>query len=222
MNCSVVVPVLNESPAELNATVRSIREAAPQAELLVIDDASSTPVTLEDKSVRVIHNAHRTGGGASRHIGALHATRDWLFFTDSHVRVFSGLGNFDPSTYPFPRTTLFCGSCVNIGEVGETQREKYFGARLVVHDQKEPVRTRILTGKWRPEKKDADGYELSAVMGACYLINREFFLSLGGLCASRCGRPTSSAPPRCSPTARRACSPRRTSSPGCCCPPWPR
>lgn len=183
---SIVTGVLNDNE-EINLTIKSIRQTAPTAdvEIVVVDDASKTPVILEDKKAILIRNEVRRGAGAARHQAAEIATGQYLLLTDCHMR-------FTPSWFDNAMkvinghyTTMFCACCLGLDERNmDVSRPygKYFGANLVLY---EPEQHRVFEGVWRPEEKGQDNYELSCVMGACYFIPREYFLFLRGFKALR-------------------------------------
>ncbi len=75
---SVVIASLNEKDL-LTATVASVKHDCPDAEIIVVDDASDQP-----EPVVTIRNPRRLGGPRSRRLGALRATGDVVIFLDAH------------------------------------------------------------------------------------------------------------------------------------------
>lgn len=82
---SVIVPTF-ERPAETRRAVASACAGAPQdAEILVVDDGSSTPLTnvSVDPRVRIIRHARNRGAAAARNTGLAASTGEWIAFLDS-------------------------------------------------------------------------------------------------------------------------------------------
>src|SRR5438128_3220069 len=101
MILSILITNLNDS-VQLKETISSIRLTAPEAEIVVVDDASTEPFSFSPEGGGpdlFIRNEARCGVGPSRHIGALHAAGDWLLIVDSHMR-------FVPGWYDLARASL--------------------------------------------------------------------------------------------------------------------
>lgn len=103
----VVIPV-HGRPDVLADCLRSIRETAPQASVLVVDDASPDPHAIAraaaDGGARVVRHERCRGPAAARNTGVAHTRRPLIAFVDSDVvvereclqRLIGHLG--DPST----------------------------------------------------------------------------------------------------------------------------
>jgi glycosyltransferase involved in cell wall biosynthesis len=177
---SVIITVLNENSDYLNNTISSLRCGANSGlEIVVVDDGSDRKIDIIDKKVIYHRNPFRMGVGRSRHIGATLAKNGWLLFTDSHM-TFQNDWYKEFNKLSATKDTLLCGACLGLAE-GEMDISKYngryHGARLALYEK--PT-NQVLEGKWI-ESKDGDGYELSCIMGAVYLIPREFFFKIRGL-----------------------------------------
>ncbi|MDB5894364.1 MAG: hypothetical protein JWQ88_1895 [Rhodoferax sp.] len=94
---SVIVPVFNTG-AFLDEAVDSVLNqvgtakcAVPAFELILVDDASTDPLTLQalerisgaDPRVVVVRNTRGKGAAGARNTGILHASGEWLAFLDS-------------------------------------------------------------------------------------------------------------------------------------------
>lgn len=178
---SVIIPVLNDNE-ELNLTIESLYNTSPSSiDVIVIDDASTVPVVVNDKRVRFYRFEERRGAGQARHFGAEQAKSKHLLFIDSHMR-------FDENWYEnamkriinTPKT-LWCGVCLGLSE-GNMDIKKangcYTGADLVLYAEKNKT---IFDGVWSPGNPDSDDYEISCVMGACYFIHKDWFFHIKGL-----------------------------------------
>lgn len=185
---SIVITALNENCGILNKTIKSIIETTPPntVEIIVIDDYSSSPVTVDYKEVISERNKFRCGVAVSRHIGATLASKKWLLFTDSHMIFKQGwYENFlKTEKLDSDERTIYCGTCLGLwyeenteiyDKVDLNKLPKYYGARLSLLES-----DNILEGKWISEKKE-DIYEISCLMGAIYFIQKDFFFKIRGL-----------------------------------------
>ena len=92
-NVSVVCPVHNTDPTMLLAAARSVlrQEGAAVAELILVDDVSSSPATqealtqlaTEDPRVRLLRNPRTFGPAGTRNMGVRAATSEWIGFLDA-------------------------------------------------------------------------------------------------------------------------------------------
>lgn len=181
---SIVIAHKNE-PVELLRTLNSIRETAGDAvECVVVDDFSSSPLTLTGPGVKVLHNTEWLGVGASRHKGVLAASSDKILLVDAHSRFLPGWLHPTLSALDCSDKLLLCGQCLGLDENNMDPRKPvrvYNGARMIISDPEAEPRYRILNAKWRDDVRGRDGYPLSACMGACYAFHKKFFLDIGGL-----------------------------------------
>lgn len=81
---SVVLPAKNEGLA-LGATLKSIYQHLPDAEVIVVNDGSTddTATVAEGKGARVIHHPYSKGNGAAIKSGARAANGDVIVFMDA-------------------------------------------------------------------------------------------------------------------------------------------
>lgn len=203
MNPPLSIIIASHNDANQTAlTLASIRETAtPDVEVIVVDDCSATPLchyVKPDEHTKLVTNRHRCGCGASRHIGALHATADWLLLCDSHMRFSQGWleawRKFDLSeggtTAQLEKNNMnvYCATCLGLDskhmDVNEPTCE-YHGAtfNLFGPDRNNPKNPpQVFECVWLPREPDVkDGDELPAVMGAAYFISRSWFFELSAL-----------------------------------------
>jgi glycosyltransferase involved in cell wall biosynthesis len=81
---SVILPCRNEAES-LRVLLPSIRQAVPEAEILVVDDGSSdaSAAICEEQAVRVLSHPYGMGNGAAIKTGARHASGAVLVFMDA-------------------------------------------------------------------------------------------------------------------------------------------
>ncbi len=194
---SVVIPTLDDP--DIANTVRSIRETAPEVEIVVVDDCSTmhgvqfTDWCEQQKGVKLVRNRQRCGSGPSRHIGGLYASGDWLLHTDSHMRFYPGwyeafrsqlqentthletMENYNKNRC-LASNVVGCGTMIalepDLRETGE-----YTGAtlNLVGHDPGDASKDQIFQANWKGHK---NGDDVAMLMGACTFVNRDWYLSL--------------------------------------------
>jgi len=83
---SIILPVYNEDSGTLGQFVNQITAVCSglnkDAEILIVDDGSTVPVTPHD-GVRVIRHPYNMGNGAAVKTGARHAQGEILIFSDA-------------------------------------------------------------------------------------------------------------------------------------------
>lgn len=188
MTLSLIITSHNEQWQEVQDTIASARDnAGADIEIIVVDDASQVTLALNDKAAILIRNQHRAGVAMSRHIGALYATGDLLFITDAHVRFEPGWARTLIARAKGRPHTAHCCTCVGLSAgMMDMKRaaSQYNGATFNFFGKDANDRSgqleQVLECVWLP-KREGDDYEIPALMGACYLVPREFYLDIGGL-----------------------------------------
>ena len=182
---SILITVHNEYE-ETQKTIASIRATAgDKPEIIVIDDASQVPLSLKDLGCHLIRNETRAGVGPSRHIAATAAGADWLLIIDCHMRFEPGWFEKTMAHIEGRTTTLFCGSCIALspGQMDiRKATEAYHGATINFYgpDKHHPEKNQVLEGVWLKDR-EGDDYPIPCVMGASYVLSRDWFFHIGGL-----------------------------------------
>lgn len=169
---SVIIPCHHDAE-ECALTVKSIRETAPDAELIIVDDCSPNRLFIEDKDVRLFHNSYRCGAGASRHFGVLAAKGEFVLLCDAHMRFEKGWYEDALRQMAGKWKTVYCGVCLGFTRETPpfgTPDGKYFGADFDFEK---------FDGVWAKERPD--DAQLPCLMGACYFMPRDWYLKIGGL-----------------------------------------
>lgn len=81
---SIVIPCKNEAHS-LDSLLPSLRQAVPDAEIIVVDDGSTdeSAETARRHGAKVISHPYNIGNGGAIKSGARAATGDWLVFLDA-------------------------------------------------------------------------------------------------------------------------------------------
>jgi glycosyltransferase involved in cell wall biosynthesis len=191
MTLSIIIPCRDDQ-AQLTATIDSLLlslSGTVQIQVIVVDDYSSVPVKTV-AGVNVVRNEHHCGVSPSRHIGALHASCDWLLFVDSHMRFSRGwLDRAMPALEASgSHRTLFCGSCLGLtdkpgGDDLDKHQAKYWGATFIAvgqHPHSQKPDRRVFEAIWH-DPIEGESPEIPCVMGACYFIRRDWYFYLDPL-----------------------------------------
>lgn len=174
---TVVIPYLKDP--DLPSTVKNILETSDrQATVRVVGDGVSVPPTVPKCDIDYL--AKRAGVGPARHMGILCSVTPWVLLTDAHVRLPRGWFQSVSRAISAPgNTVLYCGQCVAITdeqEDPEKSTQRYWGATLNVAgpDRQNPKKFQLMQAIWSAERPES-GQCIPAVMGACYLVNREWY-----------------------------------------------
>lgn len=180
---SIVITCL-EDP-DLPNTLKSIHDTSgDRCEVVVVFDGSSRQFPCESDP-KVIVNSHRCGVGPSRTIGVHAATGDYVMIIDSHMRFKPGWYDEVMRRVEGREKTIHCAVCAGLDSKNmdvNNPKGRYYGARLELFGR-DPNRIgsyRILEAAWNKEAPEDDA-ELSCLMGACYVMPREWFLHIEAL-----------------------------------------
>ena len=124
---SVVIPAKNEAET-VGALVAQLRQALPQAEVIVVDDGSSdgTGAAASAAGARVIRHPASRGNGAAVKTGARHATGELLAFMDAD-------GQHDADQLPALLAQIAAGYDMAVGAraSGRSHGLRLMGPRVV-------------------------------------------------------------------------------------------
>lgn len=181
MTLSIVIASYNDND-QLAATVASIRATAGEGpEIVVVDDCSVRPINFIP-NVKLVRNSRRIGCGPSRFVGAMKAVGEYLLICDSHMRFASGW--YEAAMTKLRPKVLHCGRCLGLGKDMNVDAPEgaYSGAtwNFCGPDRAFPRLNQVLECVWAAEQ-EGDDYEIPAVMGAIYFLQREWFIQMNPL-----------------------------------------
>jgi GT2 family glycosyltransferase len=188
LDLSIIIPVFNKKTLTQNMLV-SLVETLPQSievEVIIVDDASTDETSTwlaslnttdldcpQIKSFRVLRNAHNVGYAKSNNLAAKQAQGRVLALLNNDLVLKPGwlepmLAMFDPS----PSEPIIVG---NLQYQPDSNTLDHAGIEVRINtDSNRPVL------EHRREYKPAEPEKVFAVTGACCLIARETFETLGG------------------------------------------
>lgn len=188
MSLTIVIPCCNEYPSTLLHTVETaIATSGGKANVIVVDDCSPTPIAemFSCSPWSIITNEHRCGVGPSRTIGVLHSLTKYVLICDSHMHFFQGWYEETMRRIEGRPKTVHCARCVGFNFDRNhlvVPEGDYCGGTLNVcgPDRQDPNKMQVLEGIWNPPTVKDDA-EIACVMGASYIMEREWFLKLNPL-----------------------------------------
>ena len=96
-NTLILIPVFNEVD-RIGAVIRGVRQHAPQADILIVDDGSGdgTPQSLENETAHLIRHPFNLGVGTALQTGYKYAVREGY----EYLIQLDGDGQHDPAYLP--------------------------------------------------------------------------------------------------------------------------
>jgi glycosyltransferase involved in cell wall biosynthesis len=184
---TIIITCLNDS-AECLRTVQSIRSNSPDSvQIVVVDDGSHPKLALPaDLRADILRKQGTEGVGPGRHSGALRAITPLIMFVDSHMRFSPGwYSRAIPAALSQPHTA-FCCTCVSLRPENTDLQEvtdDYFGGTWNFYgkDANDSRKRQVFEAVWARGPQPESEYEVSALLGANYIMHRERYLCLGGL-----------------------------------------
>jgi len=198
---SVIIPNKDDGYLLSRAVDRLNYDIDPKdVEIIIIDDGSSEPVSQNmfnrAKNV-IIHDIKvQKGVGHAFDYGVKKAKADKVLLMGSDVIMGDSrwLEYACKNAEEYP-TSFTCSVCVGLSEKediydwsGKTRR---YGANILFVVNKEDLPKKgdhqnndafadILQCKWIRKKKDDKSYEIPCVLGACYVVRKDWYMHIGG------------------------------------------
>ena len=158
-------------------------------EFVVVNDASDDGYDYSElktiSNLTYIENKDRKGVGGSRDIGALNAKGKYLFILDGHMRIFDDvLTKIAEIITKYPTESLFCCQSLPI----KTEQDGTYRINKDPDSRGCRVNTTMcmefLEYEWdslKPEDVLRNVIPIQCVMGACYVIDKNYYIYLHGL-----------------------------------------
>lgn len=163
---SIIFPARNETDTE-NTALSYLQAGA--AEVIVIDDASDTPVTIDLESVTVHRNTSAKGPAWCRNHGAEIATQPAVCWSDAHVRFDGNLTEFVQAAHDLD--AVLCATCRTM----DTNRVSGWGGKWSPNGF-HPY-PRVIWNQTRPAERFE---QINALCGSVYCCTRETLDKFGG------------------------------------------
>ena len=113
-----MIPTRDRPDYVRRAVASALSQSVQDVEVLVVDDASATPIVFDDPRVRVFSLGRRVGVAAARNVGLRAARGEWVVFLDDDDELMSdmieaSLAAAETSTLPQPVAVLSCSRVVD-------------------------------------------------------------------------------------------------------------
>jgi glycosyltransferase involved in cell wall biosynthesis len=118
---TVVIPVWDNYVEFLGDAVESVRRYAPQAPVVVVDNASSRPLP-ELEGCEVVHSPRRLSAGAARNLGLERVATDYVVFLDADDMLLEGTLEFLHGRIAAIASLAMCTCSILDGATGERFR----------------------------------------------------------------------------------------------------
>ena len=118
---TVVVPVWDAYVRFLPDAIASVRSNAAAAPLVIVDNASTTPVP-DYEGADVVRAADRLSAGAARNLGLEHVQTEYVIFLDADDSLLDGTLEFLRSQIDADLSISVCVTSILDGETGERHR----------------------------------------------------------------------------------------------------
>ncbi len=127
---TVVIPVWDDYVRFLDEAVESVWRNAPQAPIVVVDNASSTPVP-ELAGCEVVRSPRRLSAGAARNLGLERVATEYVLFLDADDMLLEGALEFLQVRIDADPGLAICAASILDGATGERHRTpRAFVSRL--------------------------------------------------------------------------------------------
>ena len=118
---TVVIPVWDDYVEFLTEAVESVRRNSPEAPIVVVDNASMTPVP-ELEGCAVVRSPRRLSVGAARSLGLESVTTEYVVFLDADDELLDGTIEFLHGRIAADPGLAVCATSILDGATGERHR----------------------------------------------------------------------------------------------------
>jgi N-acetylglucosaminyl-diphospho-decaprenol L-rhamnosyltransferase len=172
----VVILTWNDGELLQTAVDSALAQRDVDVQVIVVDNASEPPATVDDRRVQLLRNAENLGVGGGRNVGARAGRAPFVCFLDSDARLHPGaLARLLEPMRDDPRVAL-------TAPVFDGQRpEASAGVAPTIADKVRRALNR--TDVYRPTPNQGVGawWAVDFAIGACQLVRRSAYEAVGGL-----------------------------------------
>lgn len=183
---SIIIPYHNEGQDFIETTVQQIVDTidVEEYEIIIVDDYSTEPLVVEHEAVSlVVRHSENKGVGAAFDTGVSYAKYGNIILMGSDIRFEANQWATTLIKYieDYPKS-IICTACATYIEgkplANSIQR---YGATIVNKlDRPDYNITTILEAKWITRPKSYDIYEIPCVLGAFYIIKKDWYKYIDG------------------------------------------
>lgn len=185
VDVTIIIPFLNEGREPLK-TIDSILKTTNHRnyEFILVNDDPNDPVFIDElpdykdkTNITLFKNPYRFGVGGSRNVGISNAKTPYVLIMDAHMR-FTDNNWFDIMLNHAKQedNVIFSALTSGVDDNDNLKKNYGYGCDILFKnrgDYKEPDDS-ILSPKWMKKNDSEIPYEVPCVMGACYMINRNW------------------------------------------------
>lgn len=196
MSLSILIPFHNEGVDFIQEAIRSIKETVDvEYEVIIADDCSEEALVLEEEYVTVVRQKSHLGVGQAFNLAASHAKYDNLWLQGNDIRfAHNNWASKMISAVDENPKSVICTICVglntdapiNMDIEHRRKRSRRNGSTILfyhdhlTHPKKHPTFKNILECQWLPMVQTTGLVEIPAVLGAAYIVKREWYNHMDG------------------------------------------
>jgi GT2 family glycosyltransferase len=172
----VVILTWNDGALLQTAVESALDQRDVEVQVIVVDNGSDPPATVDDPRVHLIRNAENLGVGGGRNVGARAGESPFVCFLDSDARL-----------HPYSLVRLL-EPMRDEGSVGLTapvfdgqEPEASAGAAPTMRDKARRACNRTDRYRSTPNQGVGAWWDVDFAIGACQLVRRTAYEAVGGL-----------------------------------------
>jgi GT2 family glycosyltransferase len=172
----VVILTWNDGELLQTAVDSALAQRDVDVDVIVVDNASDPPACVNDPHVRLIRNSENLGVGGGRNVGARAGDAPFVCFLDSDARLHpNALTRLLEPLHHDPDVAL-------TAPVFEGQRpEASAGVAPTFGDKLRRALNRTDLYRSTPNQGEGDWWSVDFAIGACQLVRRTAYDSVGGI-----------------------------------------
>ena len=172
----VVILTWNDGDLLAKAVHSALEQRDVDVQVIVVDNASDPPAEIDDDRVTLVRNAENLGVGGGRNVGARVGRAPFVCFLDSDARLHPhALARLLEPLHADPTVAL-------TAPVFDGQRpEASAGVAPTIGDKVRRALNRTDLYRTTPNQGVGEWWDVDFAIGACQLVRRDAYESVGGL-----------------------------------------